>query len=165
MRWIYCILLLFALAGLARAQVIEIYKCVDANGRPHYTNDKRELAGKKCELVSSLPASPAPSAAPPGQKPAASAKTATPPGFPREEAASRASAKEKEREILARELVQEEGLLAKAKKELTDQENIRSGDEKNFARVLERLQPYKNTLEVHTKNVEALKQELGKLLR
>ncbi len=165
MRWISFCLSLFAVAGIARAQVIEIYKCADANGRPHYTNDKRELAGKKCELVSSLPASPAPAAAQPVQKPAASAKTATPPGFPREEAGTRASAKEKQREILARELAQEESLLAKAKKELTDQENIRSGDEKNFARVLERLQPYKNTLEVHTKNVEALKQELGKLLR
>ena len=36
----------------ARAQVTEIWKCVEANGRPLYTSDRRETAGKKCELVS-----------------------------------------------------------------------------------------------------------------
>lgn len=164
MRWIYSFFLLLAVAGPARAQVIEIYKCVDANGRPLYTSDRRDMPGKKCELVSREAAAP-PAATQAPQKPAVSAKTATPPGFPREEARERASAKERQREILERELVQEESLLAKAKKELADQENIRGGDEKNYARVLERLQPYKNTLEVHMKNLEALKQELGKLLR
>ena len=40
------------LAGAAHAQVTEIYKCLDANGKPLYTSDKRDTAGKKCELVS-----------------------------------------------------------------------------------------------------------------
>src|SRR6185436_11941511 len=41
-----------ALPRLAPAQErTEIYKCVDASGRPSYTNDRRETAGRKCELV------------------------------------------------------------------------------------------------------------------
>jgi hypothetical protein len=43
-----------ALPAVAGAQVTEIYKCVDAGGRPLYTSDKRDTAGKKCELVSRL---------------------------------------------------------------------------------------------------------------
>src|SRR5258706_9669256 len=34
------------------AQVTEIYKCVEPSGRSLYTSDKRETAGRKCELVS-----------------------------------------------------------------------------------------------------------------
>src|SRR2546428_486740 len=40
------------LAAPAHAQVTEIYKCLDPAGRPLYTSDKRDTAGKKCELVS-----------------------------------------------------------------------------------------------------------------
>ena len=41
----------FALGAQAQ-QVTEIYKCTDATGRPLYTSDKKDTAGKKCELVS-----------------------------------------------------------------------------------------------------------------
>ena len=60
---------------------------------------------------------------------------------------------------------QEEALLTDAKRKLVDQEQIRTGDEKNYARVLERLQPYKDAIEVHNKNIEALKRELANLYR
>jgi len=62
-------------------------------------------------------------------------------------------------------LQQEETLLAEAKRKLSEQEQIRTGDEKNYARVLERLQPYKDAVEVHNKNIEALKRELANLYR
>ncbi len=157
--------LLFCVAGMpARAQqVTEIYKCLDPSGRPLFTSDRRDTVGKKCELVARQVMNEAAPAGPAAARPAARERSAPPAGFPKEDAGSRASAKDRQREILERELAQEESMLAKAKKELTDQENQRSGDEKNYARVLERLQPYKNTLEVHTKNVDALRQELGKL--
>jgi hypothetical protein len=44
---------------------------------------------------------------------------------------------------------------------LTEQEGIRTGDEKNYQRVLDRLQKYKDEVERHQKNVEALKKELS----
>jgi len=158
------ILALCAVALPARAQqVTEIYKCLDPSGRPLFTSDRRDTVGKKCELVArQVVNQPAP-AGQPSSRPAAKERSPSPAGFPKEDAGARATAKDRQREILERELAQEEGMLAKAKKELSDQENLRSGGEKNYARVLERLQPYKNTLEVHTKNVDALRQELGKL--
>src|SRR5881396_2427563 len=142
------------LAAPAYAQVTEIYKCVDGTGRPLYTSDKRDTAGKKCDLVS-REINVVPAQQIPVQRPSASSSRS---GFPRESASDRASAKERQREILEKELATEQQLLA-------EQESVRSGDERNYARVLERLQPYKDSLEVHQKNVEALRRELGNLNR
>lgn len=140
----------------ANAQVREIYKCIDVGGRPLYTSDKRDTVGKKCELVSrEISVVPGQQLLKPG------ARAASPSNFPKESPAERASAKGRQREILEQELQTEQQLLAKAKKELTEQEAARSGDERNYARVLERLQPYKDTVEVHEKNVEALRRELS----
>lgn len=142
-------------AGHAGAQVFEIYKCVDANGRPLYTNEKKDTAGKKCELVSrEVNVAPAP----PAQKPAAKASTSN---FPKETPGERAQAKGRQRDILEQELATEQKLLADAKQKLAEQEAIRTGDERNYAKVLERLQPYKDSVETHEKNVEALRRELG----
>jgi len=140
-----------AAAGPAASQArSEIYKCVDASGKASYTNDARETAGRKCQLVTTQI-----NVAPP------QSKQARPNGFPRESAADRANAKGKQREILEQELASEESNLAKAKGELAEQEAVRSGDERNYARVLERLQPFKDRVETHEKNVEALKRELA----
>src|SRR5689334_10392206 len=138
-----------AVAGQAASQArSEIYKCVDASGKASYTNDARETAGRKCQLVTTQI-----NVAPPQNK--------RPNGFPRESAADRANAKGKQQEILQQELASEEANLAKAKEELAEQESVRNGDERNYARVLERLQPFKDRVETHEKNVEALKRELA----
>jgi hypothetical protein len=156
--------LLFPALGLAVAgqvcaqQTTEIWKCQDERGRPLYTSDKRETAGKKCELVSrEVNVVPAP----PGAKPAA--KAPPPPGFPKESVNERIAAKAKQRETLEKELAQEEQMLAEAKRKLSEQEAIRTGDEKNYAKVLARLQPYKDAVDVHEKNVQALRRELANL--
>ena len=150
------ILVLGALGAMpAYAQVTEIYKCYDENGRPLYTSDKRDTRGKKCELVSReiniVPAPPA--------------RKVSPGGFPKESASDRANAKGRQREILEKELASERQLLTKAQKDLADQEAIRTGDERNYARVLERLHPYKDSVETHQKNIEALQRELSNLSR
>src|SRR5689334_4820778 len=43
---------LLATAGPSAAQVTEIYKCMDKAGRPLYTSDRKDIDGKRCELVS-----------------------------------------------------------------------------------------------------------------
>jgi len=146
----------------AGAQVTEIYKCVDAGGRPLYTSDKKDTANRKCELVSrEVNVVPTPKPAPGANaKPAVSRE-----GFPRETPAARASARERQREILEKELATEQELLAKARAALAEQEAQRSGDERNYARVLERLQPYRDNVELHSKNIEALRREIGNLSR
>lgn len=140
-------------AGLHAQSVTEIYKCVDPNGRPLYTSDRRDTAGKKCELVSRevnvVPAAKAPP------------RAASPANFPKESAGERTAAKDRQREILEQELANEQKLLADARQKLAEQESVRSGDERNYAKVLERLQPFKDSVETHEKNVEALRRELS----
>lgn len=152
------------LAGSALAQttvVRTLWNCKDASGRVTITSEKNDTVGKECRVVSEERVSvvPAAKAAP------AAAKPASPANFPRESTADRASAKAKQRETLERELTQEQSMLADARKKLAEQEAVRTGDEKNYAKVLDRLKPYKDTVEVHEKNVEALKRELTNLSR
>ena len=139
----------------ARAQVTEIYKCVDANGKPLYTSDKRDTSGKKCELVSRE------INVVPTQK--QQSRSASDRAFPKESANDRANAMERKRSALEQELQNEEGLLAKSKAALAEQESVRSGDERNYARVLERLKPYQDEVAQHQKNVDALRAELNQL--
>jgi len=73
------------------------------------------------------------------------------------------SAKERQRDVLESELASEQQLLAQAQKQLAEQEAVRYGDEKNYARVLERLQPYKDNVDLHQKNIDALKRELSNI--
>ena len=54
-------------------------------------------------------------------------------------------------------------MLKLAQQKLAEQEQVRTGDERNFAKVTERLQPYKDKLDQHQKNVEALQKELANL--
>ena len=148
-------LLAWALAaGTAHAQVTEIYKCVDARGRASYTNDKRETSGKKCDLVTTQV-----NVAPAQQS------SRRPSDFPRESAAEANRARERQRAVLEKELVTEQSALAKARQELAEQEAVRYGGERNYARVEERLQPYKDTVETHEKNIEALRRELNNLYK
>lgn len=147
------VLLMCALAAPAWA---DTFKCVDANGRATYTNMKEETRGKNCTLVmreiSVVPAAPAARVAPPA---------ASPPGFPKVDPATQKTRDEGRRKILEDELSSEEKALARAKAELTEQEGIRTGDERNYQRVLDRLQKYKDEVDRHQKNIEALKKELA----
>lgn len=159
-RAVFVFALAIACAGSASAQGTEIWKCLDDRGRPLYTSDRRDTAGKKCELVSrEVSVVPVPAAS----KPAA--KAPSPAGFPKESSADRAASKAKQRDTLEKELTQEQHLLAGARRKLGEQESVRSGDEKNYAKVLARLQPYKDAVEVHEKNIEALRRELNNLAR
>src|SRR6267378_4548948 len=152
-------------AGPARAQqppaVTEIFKCKGADGHWTYTNDRNEAERQKCEVVTRQ-VNVAPAQKPPPPPPTRSARQGE---FPKETPADRASARERQREILERELTTEQAALAKARQDLAAQEQIRSGEERNYARVQERLQPYKDSIETHEKNIEALRRELNNLYR
>ena len=140
-------------SGTAAAQgTTEIFKCVDGTGRPLYTSDKRDTAGKKCEVVSR-------------EINVVPSRRAAPGSFPRETPTQKMSARERQREILEKELATEREALARARQALAQQESVRSGDERNYARVLERLQPYKESVENHEKNIQALQRELANLAR
>ncbi|MGL4408555.1 MAG: DUF4124 domain-containing protein, partial [Zoogloea sp.] len=46
---------------------------------------------------------------------------------------------------------------------LAEQEAVRYGDERNYQKVLDRLQPYKDKVQMHERNIEALRRELANL--
>ena len=147
-----------ALAQAQASQEITIWSCRDKDGRTYVTNLREDTSGKDCRIVQQTRVQVVPAQAP--GKPAAKAGT-----FPKEDSQARASARERQREILEKELKQEESLLAQAREELEAQESVRYGDERNYARVLERLQKYKDAVELHQKNVESLRRELTNLYR
>ena len=133
----------------------DTYKCIDANGRATYTNIKEDIRGKNCTLVmreiSVVPAMPPARSAP---------ATSAPSGFPKVDPATQKSRDDARRRILEEELTGEEKALADAKAELVQQESVRNGNERNYQRVLDRLQKYKDEVERHEKNVAALKKQL-----
>jgi hypothetical protein len=148
-----------ALPGLALAQVTEIYKCMDPGGRPLYTSDKRDTVGKKCDLVSrEINVVPATKLNPPAPRVARS----SPEGFPKESASTRATAKERQRDILEKELADEQERLAQAKQELAQQESVRTADGSSYAKDQDRLQKFRDNVDLHQKNIEALKRELAR---
>ncbi|MBE0613597.1 MAG: DUF4124 domain-containing protein [Burkholderiales bacterium] len=149
--------LIAALASMFSLPALgDTYKCVDANGRATYTNINEEIRGKNCTFVKGDNVSVVPAI-----KPVQSAKPGpSPPGFPKVDPATQKNRDDGRRRILEGELSSEEKALIEAKAELTRQQSIRNGDERNYQRVLDRLQKYKDDVERHDKNVAALKREL-----
>jgi uncharacterized protein DUF4124 len=154
-RFIVAVLAAAGAVGTAHA---DIYKCVNDSGHVTYTNQKTNAKG--CALLSKDQAvSTVPSSRPSAPHQAGS----TPSGFPRVDGDTQKKRDADRRQILEQELASEEKNLEQAKKDLTEQESQRSGNEKNYQRVLDRLQPYKDKVALHERNIEALKKEIGNL--
>jgi len=153
MRKLIVLLLLMALAPALRA---EIYECLDASGNKRFTNIKAEAKG--CKLLNVGPPNTVP--APPGAK-APGKPMATPSSFPKVDSDMQRQRDLDRRRILENELSSEEKLLAQARRELTEQEAVRLGSERNYQRVLDRLEPYKKRVKLHEDNVASLKREMS----
>jgi len=152
MRIFWVVLLFATCVPCLRA---DIYECVDANGNKRFTNIKSEAKGCKVLLVSPVNTVPAPA-------PKAGAKAAaTPSSFPRVDTDTQRQRDTERRRILEQELGNEEKLLAQARKELAEQESVRLGSERNYQRVLDRLEPYKKQVKLHEDNVASLRRELA----
>jgi len=153
----------FTVAGTAYAQQTgggTVWRCVEQDGKPHYTNIKKETEGKQCTVVTrevSVVSAPPP---PPQRRAAA---TPTPSDFPRVDRDTQRARDDGRRKILEDELYTEEKGLSDAKAKLAEQESIRNGDERNYQRVLERLKPYQDAVDRAERNVAALKRELASL--
>jgi uncharacterized protein with beta-barrel porin domain len=158
--WILVIGLTVAGGAWGQGKLETLWNCKDKNGRTILTNQKADTAGKECRIVSEERVTVAPVRSASGVTTNATSKS--PASFPKED---RAAAKSTQKSTLERELTQEEAMLGDAKRKLAEQEAIRTGDEKNYSKVIERLKPYQDTVEVHQKNVEALKRELNNLGR
>lgn len=145
-------LLLLLAAGVAHADTL--YKCTDESGHSTYTNQK--TGAKNCTILSQdKPVSTF--SAPPR------ARTPTPTDFPKVGGDQQKARDNDRRRIIEEELANEQKNLDESRKALAEQEAIREGGERNYQRVLDRLKPYQDRVQLHERNVEALKKELGNL--
>ena len=152
-------------AGSAWSQTQNVvYRCTDDTGRAQYTNVKADTAGRQCQVVQEeVSVLPSALLKPPltqaNERPTTSAAVAS--GAPmRVDKETQKGRDNSRRKILEDELLQEQQLLAHAKNALTQQEGVRTADEKNFQRVLDRLKPYQEVVDRHARNIEALNKEL-----
>lgn len=146
--------LLFCLAASPLA-ANTIYKCTDAAGGTLISNARVD---KSCRPVvtggeTTLPA--------PKMRPASA--TPSPSGFPKVTEDAQKARDNDRRRILEQELVGEQRQLEQAQKDLAEQEAVRHGDERNYQRALDRLQPYKDRVAQHERNLEAIRKELTNL--
>lgn len=145
----YFFALVCALPLLAQA---DIYKTVDKDG--HVTYSSTPIPGSKKIVLEPLP-------------------TMVPPGnargdFPRVDAVKQKERDETRRKILQDELKSEEKLLGESQQSLDDAspEVFMGPDGKTFRNVAkyeEKIKPLQEQIELHKKNIEALKSELSKL--
>ncbi len=147
-------LLLAATSFTSSAQTI--YKCTDAGGGTLISNSK---VNKNCVAVAG--GSDSSTSAPKARSGAAA--TPTPSSFPRVQEDTQKARDTDRKRILEQEMAGEQRSLDQAKKELAGQEAIRSGDEGNPQRMQDRLQPYKDRVAQHERNLQAIQKELNKL--
>ena len=140
------------LAWLALPAHADIWECVDDSGNRRFTNIKAESKG--CKLIDVGPTNTMPSG-----KPQAASKAA-PKDFPKVDGDTQRQRDVERRKILDQEMANEQKLLDQARRELSEQESQRFGSERNYQRVLDRLEPYKRKVKLHEDNIASLRREL-----
>ncbi len=157
-RLLPALLLSLAAISLTSASALAntIYKCTDETGGTLISNSK---VNKSCQAVVVGPDSSIP--APRSRSPAAA--NPSPAGFPKVGEDTQKARDNDRRTILEQELASEQKNLEAARKDLAEQEGLRTGDEKNFQRVIDRIQPYKDRVAQHERNIEALRKEIANL--
>lgn len=146
------------LALIALPVHAEIYKCADREGHVTYSN----VASKGCAKLNLDPISTVPSAAKPATK------TPTPSTFPRVEESTQKARDTDRRKILEQEQAAEQKSIEEAKKKLAAAEvplpeDRNAGGAINQGKLQERLQPLKDQVQLHERNLEAIRKELQNL--
>lgn len=161
------VLAVFALAlpFVASADHHILYECVDQDGAKQFTNitPKNKSACKVLHVapLNTVPAQPASPALPKAAAKAAPAPS--PANFPRVDRETQQTRDNQRRRILEQELTNEQKLLEQAKKDLAEQESVRLGTERNYQKVLDRLEPYQKKVRQHEDNIASLRKELANM--
>lgn len=149
-------LFVLLLAGYATSVPAAIFKCQIEEGGEVISNKR---IGKSCKVVvtdadNTLPTPPK------GQTRASS--NPSPASFPKVTEDTQKSRDKDRKHILEQELSGELGKLEQAKKELVEQQAVVSSD-KNPQKTLDRIQPYKDRVGQHERNIAAINKELSGL--
>ncbi|MGQ0577697.1 MAG: DUF4124 domain-containing protein [Betaproteobacteria bacterium] len=145
-----------AFASIAVPAQAETCKYVDEEGRVIYSNTPNSPP-KGARLVKCF-SDPAPKA-PQESKP----QSGNQEDFPKVDGQTQKKRDDERRRILEKELADEQQQLEAARQKLAEQEAIRTGDERNYQRYLDRVQPFRDTVANHERNVEAIKREIANL--
>lgn len=127
-----------------------IYKCIDANGGVVISNSRVE---KNCKAIdtgidNNMPAPRRPAAS-------SASSSSSPGGFPRVQEDTQRARDNDRRHILEQELSGEQRNLDQAKKDLAEQEALRTSSE--------RAAPYRDRVTQHERNIQAIQKELSAL--
>jgi hypothetical protein len=153
-------LLALGLTGPVRA---DIFKCADDAGHVTFSN----VQSKGCKRIITDPTNSTPASG--TSRAPARVSTPSPTDFPKVGTETQRSRDNDRRTILEQELATEQRNLEAAKKELADQENNilpterNAGGGINGAKVADRLQAYKDKVQLHERNIEAIRKEIGNL--
>ncbi|HEX7812938.1 MAG TPA: DUF4124 domain-containing protein [Burkholderiales bacterium] len=138
----------------------ETCKYLDANGHVIYSNTPNNppKGAKKVRCF----ADPTPK-----QPPAAEAQPrssdAPRSDFPKVDSQTQKKRDGERRRILEEELAAEEQQLDAAKQRLAEAESVRTGEERNYQKFLDRVQPFRDAVANHERNIEAIKREITNL--
>lgn len=154
-----CCALALALACPPIAAHAEICKYVDSDGGVIYSNtpNKPPKGAKKVKCFDEPRQVSAPTPAAPKSTGAAKAD------FPKVDGETQKKRDDERRRILERELADEESRLEAARQQLAEQEAVRTGSERNYQRFLDRVQPFRDSVAVHERNIDAIKREISNL--
>lgn len=179
-RLLFSIALLLLAAKPVTADVM--YQCVDESGHKSFSNIRSTAKGARCTAMDlGAPVTTVPAAK-------GAAKTPTPASFPKVEDSAQKSRDTDRRRILENELAAEQKNLEQARKDLAAQEETILPEERfgpqqrcvalkdgkqscssvggsgvNGGKIEERVQPYKDKVALHQRNIEAIQKELSKL--
>jgi len=144
--------LFITLALPASAQTI--YRCTDADGGMLISNSR---VNKSCKpvVITQDATIPAP------RKPTGAAANPTPAGFPRVQEDTQKARDNDRKHILEQELASEQRSLEQAQRELTEQQALRPAESPTTT--LDRVQPYKDRVAQHERNIVAIQKELSGL--
>lgn len=137
-----------------------VFLCKDA-GQEIYTNTQINKACKAFVLSPPRPIVPAPQTS--NNTPGQAASAQSPAAFPKVTEATQKSRDTDRKRILEEELASEQKSLDSAKKELSQQETLILKNEKNYKKITELLQPYRDKIAQHERNIQALRKEMSNI--
>jgi hypothetical protein len=148
----WCLGLAFATGAAAQAPVC---KYVDANGSTVFSNLPPEKGYRKISCMG---------ADEPRGSGSSARSTPSPANFPKVDAQTQKGRDDMRRKVLADELAAEEKLLADARITYANGAPVPLGEEQaNAEKYRERITRLRQSVQLHERNVEALKKELGNM--
>ena len=155
--------LLFLALSFPAVSWAETCKYLDADGHVIYSNTPSNppKGAKKVKCFED----PAPKQGPAAEKPSGDTPKSgdSKQKFPKVDGETQKKRDSERRAILEQELASEQQALEKAKLDLSEQESTRTGGERNYQKFLDRVQPFRDAVANHERNIEAIQREIANL--